>query len=122
MKRTPPPVADSRRLYKVFVSGTFLDNKKRRKLVQDAISMAGMVWHETEIFTASTHPTVEECLRYARDRACSAPCRSNSTTKTAAPNPTDQRRITHGSGAKKNPEPTPPAGKTSSATVGMTCI
>ena len=29
--------------------------------------MAGMVWHGMEIFTASTRPTVEECLRYARE-------------------------------------------------------
>jgi hypothetical protein len=36
---------ESRRLYKVFVSSTFLDNQERRKLVQDAITMAGMVWH-----------------------------------------------------------------------------
>ena len=67
MKRRSPPVADSRRLYKVFVSSTFLDNQERRKLVQDAITMAGMVWHGMEIFTASTRPTVEECLRYARE-------------------------------------------------------
>jgi formylglycine-generating enzyme required for sulfatase activity len=67
MKRRSPPVADSRRLYKVFVSSTFLDNQERRKLVQDAITMAGMVWHGMEIFTASTRPTVEECLRYAKE-------------------------------------------------------
>ena len=29
--------------------------------------MADMVWHGMEIFTASTRPTVEECLRYARE-------------------------------------------------------
>ncbi|MCP4686558.1 MAG: DUF4062 domain-containing protein, partial [Desulfobacterales bacterium] len=56
---------DSRRLYKVFVSSTYLDNKERRKIVRDAISMAGMVWHGMEIFTASTRPTVEECVRLA---------------------------------------------------------
>jgi len=34
-----------RRAYKVFVSSTYLDNRERRKVVQDAITMAGMVWH-----------------------------------------------------------------------------
>lgn len=60
-------VSDTPRLYKVFVSSTYLDNKKRRKLVQDAITMAGMVWHGMEIFPAGTEPTVDECLRYARE-------------------------------------------------------
>jgi hypothetical protein len=65
---SPPAVAsDTRQSYKVFVSSTFLDNQERRRLVQDAITMAGMVWHGMEIFTASTRPTVEECLRYVRD-------------------------------------------------------
>jgi hypothetical protein len=45
MKRHPTPVADSRRPFKIFVSSTFRDNQERRKLVQDAIAMAGMVWH-----------------------------------------------------------------------------
>jgi len=36
---------NTRHLYKVFVSSTYLDNKERRKLVQDAITTAGMVWH-----------------------------------------------------------------------------
>lgn len=67
MKPSPPPDAKSRRPYKVFVSSTFLDNQERRKLVQDAITMAGMVWHGMEIFTASTHPVVEECLRFVRE-------------------------------------------------------
>jgi hypothetical protein len=56
MKQTPPPVADSRRLYKVFVSGTFLDNKERRKLVQDAITMADMVWHGMDYAAADRKP------------------------------------------------------------------
>ncbi len=55
--------SNSKRLYKVFVSSTYMDNKERRKIVQDAIAMAGMVWHGMEIFTASTRPTVEECIR-----------------------------------------------------------
>jgi hypothetical protein len=67
MTRTPPPAAESRHPYKVFVSSTFLDNQERRKLVQDAITVAGMVWHGMEIFTASTRPTVEECLRYVKE-------------------------------------------------------
>jgi len=54
MKQPPPPVPEGRRPYRVFVSSTYLDNQKRRKLVQDAITMAGMVWHGMEIFTAST--------------------------------------------------------------------
>ncbi|MCP4693937.1 MAG: DUF4062 domain-containing protein, partial [Desulfobacterales bacterium] len=54
-----------KRPYKVFVSSTYLDNQERRKIVRDAITMAGMVWHGMEIFTASTQPTVEECIRLA---------------------------------------------------------
>jgi len=56
---------DAPKVYKVFVSSTFLDNKERRKTVQEAITMAGMVWHGMEIFAASTRPTVKECLSYA---------------------------------------------------------
>ncbi len=56
---------NSKRQYKVFVSSTYLDNQERRKIVRDAITMAGMVWHGMEIFTASTRPTVEECIRFA---------------------------------------------------------
>jgi hypothetical protein len=67
MKQTPPPASEKRHPYKVFVSSTFRDNEERRKLVQDAITMADMVWHGMEIFTASTHPVVEECLRFARE-------------------------------------------------------
>jgi formylglycine-generating enzyme required for sulfatase activity len=58
-------VPDAPRRYKVFVSSTYLDNRERRKVVQDAITMAGMVWHGMDILPASTHTTVEECLRYA---------------------------------------------------------
>jgi len=70
MVRNNMPSSETRdedRLYKVFVSSTYLDNRERRKVVQDAITMAGMVWHGMEIFTASTRPTVEECLRLARE-------------------------------------------------------
>ncbi len=55
------------RRYKVFVSSTYLDNVERRKVVEEAITMADMVWHGMEIFTATTRPTVDECLRYARE-------------------------------------------------------
>jgi formylglycine-generating enzyme required for sulfatase activity len=67
--RKPPPAATpaTRKPFKVFVSSTFLDNQERRKLVQDAITMAGMVWHGMEIFTASTHPVVDECLRFVKE-------------------------------------------------------
>ena len=58
---------DSRNPYKVFVSSTYLDNKERRQIVADAITAAGMVWHGMEIFPASTRPTVEECLRFAKE-------------------------------------------------------
>ncbi|MFH1491496.1 MAG: SUMF1/EgtB/PvdO family nonheme iron enzyme [Pseudomonadota bacterium] len=58
---------ESGKAYKVFVSSTYLDNKERRKAVQDAITMAGMVWHGMEIFPASTERTVKECLRYAKE-------------------------------------------------------
>jgi hypothetical protein len=54
-------------MYKVFVSSTYLDNRDRRKVVEDTITMAGMLWHGMEIFTASTRPTVEECLRYVNE-------------------------------------------------------
>ena len=35
--------------------------------MQDAITSAGIVWHGMEIFPASTRPTVEECLRFAKE-------------------------------------------------------
>ena len=60
-------ILNSKQKYKVFVSSTYLDNKERRKVVQDAITMAGMVWHGMEIFPASTKKVVKECLRYARE-------------------------------------------------------
>ena len=59
----PPTSADSkpRPAYKVFVSSTYRDNEERRKLVQDAITAAGMLWHGMELFTASTKPIEESC-------------------------------------------------------------
>jgi len=53
--------------YKVFVSSKYRDNEERRKTVQEAITMDEMVWHVMEILSAGTRPTVEECLRYARE-------------------------------------------------------
>ena len=53
--------------YKVFVSSKYRDSEERRKTVQDAITMDEMVWYGMEILSASTRPTVEECLRYARE-------------------------------------------------------
>ena len=66
MKRHPPFVADSRHLTRFSFQAPSATIRKRR-LVQDAITRAGMVWHGMEIFTASTHPTVEECLRSVRE-------------------------------------------------------
>lgn len=66
-KRIHHGKASGRKPYKVFVSSTYLDNRERRKLVQDAITMAGMVWHGMEIFTASTQTSVEACVRYAKE-------------------------------------------------------
>ena len=62
-----PTTPNARHLYKVFVSSTYFDNKERRQIVQGAITAAGMVWHGMEIFPASTRPTVEECLRFAKE-------------------------------------------------------
>ena len=61
------PSSDTPRAYKVFVSSTYLDNTERRKIVQDSVTMAGMVWHGMEIMTAGTRPTVEECVRLVRE-------------------------------------------------------
>lgn len=66
MKNTSSSPA-TKKIYKVFVSSTYRDNEERRKLVQDVITRAGMVWHGMELFAASTRPVVEECLRYARE-------------------------------------------------------
>ena len=52
---------------KVFVSSTWIDNKARRKRVEDAILCAEMVPIGMERFAASTEPTTEECVRLARE-------------------------------------------------------
>lgn len=66
-RKRSPDVKAKPDVPKVFVSSTYLDNQDRRKIVEDAITMAGMLWHGMEIFTASTRPTVEECLRYVQE-------------------------------------------------------
>ncbi len=63
MSDTPKP---HRKPYKVFVSSTYLDNEKRRKLVAEAIQRAGMQWHGMELFTAESRRALEACEEYAR--------------------------------------------------------
>ena len=53
----------------VFVSSTYLDNKDRRKLVEDAIHRAGMRAVGMERFAATDKPVVDECERQARECA-----------------------------------------------------
>ena len=53
--------------YNVFVSSTYIDNERRRKLVADAITMAGMVWCGMELFTADDRPTVKVCLEKVKE-------------------------------------------------------
>jgi hypothetical protein len=47
----------------VFISSTFLDNRVRREVVEDAVLRAGMRPVGMERFTASPYPAVSECLR-----------------------------------------------------------
>jgi formylglycine-generating enzyme required for sulfatase activity len=51
------------RRIRVFVSSTYIDNKSRRQLVEQAIRSAGMEPVGMERFEASTHPPVELCLK-----------------------------------------------------------
>lgn len=51
----------------VFISSTFIDNEERRKVVEDAILRAEMMPVGMEHFTASVHPTVEECKKQVRN-------------------------------------------------------
>jgi len=53
--------------YNVFVSSTFIDNQERRKTVEDAILVAGMLPVGMERFTADTRPTVEYCTTKAAE-------------------------------------------------------
>ncbi len=64
---TKPTTPNARHRYKVFVSSTYLDNKERRQIVQDAVKTAGMVWYGMEILPASTRTTIDECLRFAKE-------------------------------------------------------
>ncbi|MCP4118424.1 MAG: SUMF1/EgtB/PvdO family nonheme iron enzyme [Desulfobacteraceae bacterium] len=59
-------MADPKRLYKVFISSTFIDNEERRKLVRDAITTEDMVWHGMEIFPAESSTAKKACLEHAR--------------------------------------------------------
>jgi formylglycine-generating enzyme required for sulfatase activity len=49
--------------YTVFISSTFIDNKPRRKLAEDAILRAGVIPVGMERFTALAHPVAAECER-----------------------------------------------------------
>ena len=51
----------------VFISSTYLDNQERRKIVEDAILRAGMKPIGMERYTAAINPTVDECLKDARE-------------------------------------------------------
>jgi hypothetical protein len=73
--------------------------------------------------TASAKTSAPSCWQVTsvnEELACSAPSLSHSKTKTAAPNPPAPNPTIPGSGAPRLPAPIPPAGKTSSATAGMT--
>ena len=61
------PEKQSVNTYRVFVSSTYIDNEARRKLVADAITMAGMVWCGMELFTADVGPTVDVCLEKVKE-------------------------------------------------------
>jgi formylglycine-generating enzyme required for sulfatase activity len=60
-------MSGDKKSYKVFISSTYLDNAERRRIVEDAVIRADMQPIGMERFTASAHPTVGECERYARD-------------------------------------------------------
>ncbi len=56
-----------KKVYKVFISSTYLDNQDRRKNVQDAVMMAGMLWHGMEIFPAASQSAVKKCLQFVKE-------------------------------------------------------
>jgi hypothetical protein len=58
---------ESQRVYRVFVSSTYLDNAARRKRVREAIERAGMLPIPMERFTADEQPPVEVCLAKVRE-------------------------------------------------------
>lgn len=53
--------------YKVFISSTYLDNLRRRKIVEDAVIAAGMQPVGMERFTAEKQTAVEACRRLLRE-------------------------------------------------------
>lgn len=55
------------RTYRVFISSTFLDNARRRKVVEDAVLAAGMVPVGMERFAAESRPAPELCVKLARE-------------------------------------------------------
>jgi|GEM_PF-2952464 len=57
-KAKPPAPSKEKTGYKIFAASTYRDNRARRKLVQDAISMADMLSQAMEVYTASTRPAV----------------------------------------------------------------
>ncbi|MFC1573377.1 NACHT domain-containing protein, partial [Candidatus Eisenbacteria bacterium] len=59
--------SESKRIYKVFISSTYRDNEKRRRIVAEAVKRAKMNWDGMELFTADTSPPVEVCEKYARE-------------------------------------------------------
>ncbi|MFZ4701591.1 MAG: DUF4062 domain-containing protein, partial [Candidatus Methylumidiphilus sp.] len=67
MENGKNPAQQDTKTFTVFISSTFRDNQERRKQVEDAILRGGMQPIGMERFTASNHPTVEECERLARD-------------------------------------------------------
>ena len=54
---------NAEKTYKVFVSSTYLDNKERREIVENAILRAGMQPVGMERFNAAIRPAEEECLK-----------------------------------------------------------
>lgn len=55
------------KIYKVFISSTYLDNVKRIKVVEEAVQFAGMIPVGMNYLTANTHPTVEVCKQLVQD-------------------------------------------------------
>jgi formylglycine-generating enzyme required for sulfatase activity len=53
--------------YGVFISSTYLDNQRRREVVEKAVLAANMFPIGMEHFTASAYPTVEECKRKVKE-------------------------------------------------------
>jgi formylglycine-generating enzyme required for sulfatase activity len=55
-------MADQQRIYRVFISSTYLDNETRREAVANVILRAGMQPVGMEWWTASARPAVDVCL------------------------------------------------------------